>query len=105
MTDLIRFNDCSTMKIKELEDQRDNFREMIRKLETGNLNLNSEFRKNIDLFEEERNIKEGLKSDYDFLKERVKTMVQMLKELQMFKDNNKNEANKFFNDLFKFYNE
>jgi len=105
MTDLIRFNDCSTMKIKELEDQRDNFREIIHKLETENLNLNSECRKNFELYEDERNTKDAFKSDYEFLKERVRNMVQMLKELQSFKDANKNEADKFFDNLFNFYNQ
>jgi len=105
MTDLIRFNDCSTTKIKELENQRDNFIEIIRKLENENLNFNSKYMENVELLDEERNIKEGLKSDYEYLKEKVRTMVCMLKDLQMFKDADKNEANKFFNNLFKFYNE
>jgi len=105
MTDLIRFNDCSTMKIKELEEQRDDFREIIRNIETENLHLNSESKKNYEIFEEERRIKEGIKSDYYFLKERMKTLIQMLRELQMFRDANKNEADKFFNNLFNFYNE
>lgn len=105
MTDLIRFNDCSTLKIKELEDQRDKFREMIRKLENENLDLNSKVGENIDLYEEERKIKDNLRSDYEYLKEKVKKMVLMLKDLQSSKETNKIEGEKFFNNLFKFYSE
>lgn len=104
MTDLIRFNDCSTLKIKELENQRDNLREIITKLETETLNINLECRKKIELYEEERIQKENILRDHDYLKEKVKMLIQMLKDLNVLKDVNKNKSDKFFNNLFKFYN-
>ncbi len=79
MSDLIRFNDCSTIKIKELEDQRNNMREMLKKLESENSNLNSEYKRGIDLFEEGKIVNENLRNDNLYLKEQVKLIMQMFK--------------------------
>ena len=103
MTDLIRFNDCSTIKIKELEDQRENLRDIVKKLENENLNLNSECRKKMDLYEIEKNSKDDIQNEYENLKQRVQILVQMFKDFQNIKENHKNKADKFFNNLFKFY--
>jgi hypothetical protein len=105
MNDLIRFNDCSTLKIKELEDLRENLREMIRKIESENIELNSEYRKKQEMFENEKILTIDLQSKLDKMRLNLQTLSLMFQDLRKIKDIHKDQFDNFFSNLYKFYKE
>lgn len=105
ISELIKFNDNSTKKIKELEEQKLNMINIIKDLENQNSNLISDLKYKNELFENEKNLNIVLKNQLENYKIKTHNLYSIAKDLESIKSSHRIESERIFFNLFNFYKE
>lgn len=105
ISDLIRFNDCSTNKIKELENQNENLRDIIKKLEQENSNVQIECKNNIEFLEDEKNSNINLQNQLDEMNFKFSNLMKFCDEIKTAKQNHYESSTEILRKLNYLYKE